>query len=615
MLGQMCLIKDSYAFSVRYSYDSDKKAYYDFENREWIYSGDRRFNYIDSLFNDRIYYRDEGFEKPYSRYVYDRENNRYYDNDKNVWISRGDADYNYARSYYEDYGYYRNYDRYYDRYADKNHDSYYEVYPFYRYSDRYDYPYYRYYETDRYRNYKYPYTYRQVVSRDKNDYNTKLSGNQTYYYFEKTYKGDDGKDHHYYEEFYFNRDNEREYYIEDYILNSRGDKDYVVKDRFNEKRYNDFPSRYYTDDRYYGKNSYSKIYYAKPNTAAYYNNFRNMQRKYRGNGESYYDYSYHPASSLPGKLPPASAGWPVKSGFTNEKKDIAEFLAKELFRSNASRYRQFFDPVTIRELMKKYYPESYDEDSDRITIENFMYYFGFVDDYIQRYGKTPENAQRYMDTYGDDLFSIYYDYNAGRLTDKDINSINDTAKKISDFSEDAAKNSRLKDTYQRKEDIAKGMNERLVNDKGFVLTDAQMSLYAQNIKLRVDSVYMTRTFGENNSDSIDMGAAVVKDPDSGRYMVPIGIVGANLGIKAVFNQNERYLYLAKDKTEAKVYNNSSNIIVNGELKSMGAVSSVSNNRIMLPVEILEYFGYERGRTLVVDPKTKTIEIRNYIINR
>lgn len=465
----------------------------------------------------------------------------------------------------------------------------------YRYtSDRYRYPY---YDKER----KYPYSYWQIINRKGSKYTSDKRNDRTYYTFEDTYTDDKGYKHYYYEEFYYDKYDDRHYYIEDYYYKNN-DKIYLFKEHFNENKY--YRNRRYWDEaRPYEDSQYENL----RGNYEYFDNFRDIEKNTRPDYTGYdYDRYYNPVNSLPAPLPPGTINWPQEKDFSRSKQDVADFLTKEVLKSNRSRRRPYYNVDAVYALMSRYYPHKVDSYNEYQTYSNFLYYFGFVDDYINRYGYKDDYDREYIDTYASDFFELYYRYYRGIYTEDDINKAI-TQKAPTNFDEKIAKIN--ENQYNERADVnAKILKERKDSLSPQIYTETQMTKYPNNITLNVHSSMMDRDFEYLEDDKIDMINKVYEE--NGRYFVPIASLGENIGIICSYNPDEKYLTMQKGSLVAKIYNGSPNILVGNTTYSMNTNSQIVNNIVMLPVDVLEHFGYALGRNLTINNYTGTINIYN-----
>lgn len=604
-------------YAVDYTRDRD---YY---NRYWY---DRNTNtYYDTYYNTNYsindpYYRYRNQAPyPYYRY-YDNANNYSYRYTYNQVVNRSQSAYRTKTIGSERYYYFE--ETYYDRdnirhfyyeefYLDNNNNRVYYIEDYYLDSrdekvyvlkerfnskDYNNYPrnyYYRYYNNIP--DYNYRYTYNQAVNRSQSAYRTKTIGSEKYYYFEETYFDRNDNRHYYYEEYYLDSNNNRVYYIEDYYYDSSNKKVYVLKERFNSKDYSNYPRNY---------NYPKSIDYSKDD---FYTRFRNIQRKYAEVSQGQFVTPY---TFIPAPLPIASEKWPKIGEFTVAKEDMAKALTDELFESNTSRYRPYYNIETIRGLMKKNYPYYYFSGSDRETTKYFLYFFGFVDDYMVRFGNSKKETEWYLNNLGDELFATYYAYYNGYITQDQITGMVQTTQKVqpTNYQKFIAEN-RLSDINERVVNNAYTLNERKMIDTGNRdITRNAAKKFPSSIVMSEGSSTMDRVFDEYPADLVEMGAPVYKQ--EGYYMVPAAMVGANLGIIVNYDPIERATYMEKGGVLVKFYNGSNTVFVNGVSYPLPTNSEVSNSRIMIPVNVLEHFGYRLGTDVQINFPNGVITINN-----
>lgn len=487
--------------------------------------------------------------------------------------------------------------------------------------------------------------------RDESEYQTSYSNGKKYYRYEVNYTDRDSNRHNYYEEFHYDNNGRRKYFVQD-TYSGNGTRVYIINGHFTEEEYkNDIDKKYssyygrdydyyspYGYDRRYGYYRHDRFLYDRPESE--------YKKEWRNNRKYFiYETSYRDSDGRTHYY---------EEEFYYDADDRRVYYVEEYYYDNGSKvykYRDSFSEGDYRnypyyyDKNHRYYKDGFRDNYRWYRYTDGRYYpiYRMDDKYYKTEFKNGKNYYIYETTYIDDSSrthyfkeEFYYDennyrqyyvedyfYSNGGKTYLIKETFDERNKKSYDYYYQPYEENILYnqyfgngiDTIEKKTNkiIADEVNEKSSTNEKIMAerntnSSKKVSGYPRVLIMKNGSSKLVRGFENYTSDEVDLTSSVIKKKDS--YLVPIALVSENLGILSEYNPNKLKTSLKKGAIEAVIYNNSNDVIVNGKRYNLGVDTEIRNNRVMVPVEILENFGYRNGKELVLNKYLDSITIRN-----
>lgn len=304
---------------------------------------------------------------------------------------------------------------------------------------------------------------------------------------------------------------------------------------------------------------------------------------------------------------------------------VANALASEMQKRYQAEYGSDYDFKSFNDYIRdKYIKNKGGSYNGADYIQAYLKDYGYVDDFISKYGRNSADinayAQDYLNRYGSFAYSSREKYDNPFF----MNPFRDSSSKRGyydyydkydygyKFPEMRVGDDNISQANLEKEQKLKEKeNELIAKERGYNINRATNYSPTGNNSPKVIITQGSRYFTEEdeygNRRQVDMG--VEATISNGRLFVAVTPLANKLGLWVNYNKSTKTTTLSKPNTTVAVSPNSSYITINGKSENMGIRPMIKNGKIMIPAHYLaKAFGLDSSK---VSYEGKTIVINNY----
>lgn len=304
---------------------------------------------------------------------------------------------------------------------------------------------------------------------------------------------------------------------------------------------------------------------------------------------------------------------------------VANALAAEMQKRYQAEYGSDYDFKSFNDYIRdKYMKNKGGSYNGADYIQAYLKDYGYVDDFISKYGRNSADinayAQDYLNRYGSFAYSSREKYDNPFF----MNPFRDSSSKRGyydyydkydygyKFPEMRVGDDNISQANLEKEQKLKEKeNELIAKERGYNINRATNYSPTGNNSPKVIITQGSRYFTEEdeygNRRQVDMG--VEATISNGRLFVAVTPLANKLGLWVNYNKSTKTTTLSKPNTTVAVSPNSSYITINGKSENMGIRPMIKNGKIMIPAHYLaKAFGLDSSK---VSYEGKTIVINNY----
>lgn len=304
---------------------------------------------------------------------------------------------------------------------------------------------------------------------------------------------------------------------------------------------------------------------------------------------------------------------------------VANALAAEMQKRYQAEYGSDYDFKSFNDYIRdKYMKNKGGSYNGADYIQAYLKDYGYVDDFISKYGRNSADinayAQDYLNRYGSFAYSSREKYDNPFF----MNPFRDSSSKRGyydyydkydygyKFPEMRVGDDNISQANLEKEQKLKEKeNELIAKERGYNINRATNYSPTGNNSPKVIITQGSRYFTEEdeygNRRQVDMG--VEATISNGRLFVAVTPLANKLGLWVNYNKSTKTTTLSKPNTTVAVSPNSSYITINGKSENMGIRPMIKNGKLMIPAHYLaKAFGLDSSK---VSYEGKTIVINNY----
>lgn len=253
---------------------------------------------------------------------------------------------------------------------------------------------------------------------------------------------------------------------------------------------------------------------------------------------------------------------------------------------------------------------------------------GYVDDYMNKYGKRTDFIEDYMNRYGafayfdkavdsNPFFTNpqsqgphnkgYYDYYNYYDYGYRYPTVREGQDKVSQETLE------LKEQLKSKERELLAMQNQ-IGKQGFVNTSAYKNPVGidsgKRIELRIGDGYANMFDEYGNKRVINLGASSFIS--NGRTMLPLSEIAQAMGVHVQYDSATKNTTVTKPGVTAVFNPNTSYVYVNGKPENMGLRPMISKGKLLIPVHYLgKALGLADGNDIAYNSAEKTLTIKNF----